>query len=154
MYFRPEGKTYPISDQNGQNLYPFSDQNGSKTIPFDAAHTYIAYIREYPPHPLPEDWIPWYNISHLNTVQWKCIWLPLLKSYFEKDTGATLVFNDDWKTYILVPYLPVDRPHFYDGTRIFEENITGLFTVYLLSCLKSISHASFWCLRIVPTVNF
>ena len=32
----------------GQNLYPFSDQNGSKTIPFGAAHTYIAYIGEYP----------------------------------------------------------------------------------------------------------
>ena len=35
----------------GQNLYPFSDQNGSKTIPFGAAHTYIAYIGEYPPTP-------------------------------------------------------------------------------------------------------
>ena len=34
---------------NGQNLYPCLDQNGSKTIPFRAAHTYIAYIREYPP---------------------------------------------------------------------------------------------------------
>ena len=40
---------YPISDQNGQNLHPISDQNGSKTIPFGAAHTYMAYIREYPP---------------------------------------------------------------------------------------------------------
>ena len=29
--------------------YPFSDQNGRKTIPFGAAHTYIAYIRDYPP---------------------------------------------------------------------------------------------------------
>ena len=29
-------------------LYSFSDQNGSKTIPFGAAHTYIAYIGEYP----------------------------------------------------------------------------------------------------------
>ena len=36
---------------SGQNLYPFSDQNGSKTIPFGAAHTYIAYIGEYPPPP-------------------------------------------------------------------------------------------------------
>ena len=40
-----------LSDHNGQNLYPFSDQNGSKTIPFGAAHTYIAYIGEYPPPP-------------------------------------------------------------------------------------------------------
>ena len=49
--FMLNSKTYPISDQHGQNLYPFSDQNGSKTIPFGAAHTYIAYIREYPPPP-------------------------------------------------------------------------------------------------------
>ena len=42
-------KTYLISDQNDQNLYPISDQNSSKTIPFRAEHTYIAYIREYPP---------------------------------------------------------------------------------------------------------
>ena len=32
-----------------KNLYPFSDQNGPNTIPFGAAHTYIAYIGEYPP---------------------------------------------------------------------------------------------------------
>ena len=29
--------------------YPISDQNGEKTMPFGAAHTYIAYIREFPP---------------------------------------------------------------------------------------------------------
>ena len=34
-----------------QKLYPFSDQNGRKTLPHGAAHTYIAYIREYPPPP-------------------------------------------------------------------------------------------------------
>ena len=45
----PPRKPDPISDRNCQNLYPFSDQNGSKTIPFGAAHTYIAYIGEYPP---------------------------------------------------------------------------------------------------------
>ena len=28
---------------------PISDQKGPKTIPFCAAHTHIAYIREYPP---------------------------------------------------------------------------------------------------------
>ena len=28
--------------------YPFSDQNGARTLPDGAAHTYIAYIREYP----------------------------------------------------------------------------------------------------------
>ena len=32
-------------------VYPFSDQNGTKTIPDGAAHTYIAYLREYPPPP-------------------------------------------------------------------------------------------------------
>ena len=38
-----------ILDQNGQSLYPSSDQNGAKTIPFGAAHTYMAYIRDYHP---------------------------------------------------------------------------------------------------------
>ena len=42
-------KRYPIPDKNGQNLYPFSDQKGAKTLTDGAAHTYIAYIREYPP---------------------------------------------------------------------------------------------------------
>ena len=42
-------KPYPIPVQNGQRLYPFSDQNGTKTLPDGAAHTYIAYIRVYPP---------------------------------------------------------------------------------------------------------
>ena len=37
----------PDSRQNGQSLYPFSDQKWRKTILFGAAHTYMAYIREY-----------------------------------------------------------------------------------------------------------
>ena len=41
-------KPYPISDQNGRNWYPISDQNSLKNIPFGGAHTYIAYIRDYP----------------------------------------------------------------------------------------------------------
>ena len=40
---------HPLPNQNGQSVYPFSDQNGAKTLPGGAAHTYIAYIREYPP---------------------------------------------------------------------------------------------------------
>ena len=42
------GKVYSRSDQNGQSVYPFSDQNGAKTLPDGAAHTYIAYVRDYP----------------------------------------------------------------------------------------------------------
>ena len=38
-------KTQPDSKPKiGQSVYPFSDQNGG-----GAAHTYMAYIREYPP---------------------------------------------------------------------------------------------------------
>ena len=44
-------KPYPIPYQNGQSVYRFSDQNGAKTLPDGAAHTYIAYIKEYPPSP-------------------------------------------------------------------------------------------------------
>ena len=29
--------------------YPFSDQNGAKALRDGAAHTCMAYIREYPP---------------------------------------------------------------------------------------------------------
>ena len=29
--------------------YPLLDQNRAKTLPFGAAHTYMAYIREFPP---------------------------------------------------------------------------------------------------------
>ena len=46
-------KPYPIPDQNGQNLYPFSDQNCAKALSSGAAHTYMAYIRDYPPPPAP-----------------------------------------------------------------------------------------------------
>ena len=41
-------KPYPMPDQNGRSLYPFSDQNSAKTLFFGAAHTNIAYVREYP----------------------------------------------------------------------------------------------------------
>ena len=41
-------KLYPIPDQNGQRVYPFSDRNGAKTLPDGSAHTYMAYIREFP----------------------------------------------------------------------------------------------------------
>ena len=33
-------------------VHPFSDQNGPKTIPDGAAHTYIAYLKEYPHRPM------------------------------------------------------------------------------------------------------
>ena len=42
-YFRPKW----------QNLYPISDQKCLKMVPFGAAHTYMAYIWEYPPPPFP-----------------------------------------------------------------------------------------------------
>ena len=50
IYFRSSlEKSYPILDQNGKSVYPLSDQNSAKTPPFGATHTYIAYIRKYPP---------------------------------------------------------------------------------------------------------
>ena len=42
-------KTIPDSRPNGQSVYPIPDQNGAKTLPDGAAHTYMAYITEYPP---------------------------------------------------------------------------------------------------------
>ena len=45
-------KTIPgLQSKMGQSLYPFSDQQGRKALPFGVAHTYMVYIREYPPPP-------------------------------------------------------------------------------------------------------
>ena len=48
-------ETYPTQNvsaktipQTGQNRYPIFHQNGWKTLPFGAAHTSIAYVKEYP----------------------------------------------------------------------------------------------------------
>ena len=42
-------KPYPISDENGRIDTLF--KTAQKNIPFGAAHTYIVYIRDYPPPP-------------------------------------------------------------------------------------------------------
>ena len=41
----------------GRSVYLFSDQNGAKTLPDGVAHTYMAYIREYPPPGLQNTWL-------------------------------------------------------------------------------------------------
>ena len=46
-------KTIPDSRPNW--AYPVLGQNGAKTQPDGAAHTYVAYIREYPPPPGAEE---------------------------------------------------------------------------------------------------
>ena len=46
MHIHPVAPLKTIPDSS---LYPFSDQNGAKTLPFGTAHTYMAYIREFPP---------------------------------------------------------------------------------------------------------
>ena len=49
LLYHHMGKPYPIPDQNGQSVYPFSDQNSAKNLLNGAAHTYMAYVRQYPP---------------------------------------------------------------------------------------------------------
>ena len=44
-------KPYPIPDQNGPSVYPFQIKTVQKPYPIGAAHTYMAYIREYPTAP-------------------------------------------------------------------------------------------------------
>ena len=46
-------KPYPISDENGRIDTLFQTKTAQKNIPFGAAHTYIVYIRNYPPPPRP-----------------------------------------------------------------------------------------------------
>ena len=38
-----------FQNENRQSLFPFLDRNRAKPLPFRAAHTYMAYIREYLP---------------------------------------------------------------------------------------------------------
>ena len=47
IHSRSSLKNHTRSQTKMGNL--FSDQNDAKTLPDSAAHTYIAYIREYPP---------------------------------------------------------------------------------------------------------
>ena len=42
-------KSYPTSDENGRIDTLFQNKTAQKNIPFGAAHTYIVYIRDYPP---------------------------------------------------------------------------------------------------------
>ena len=44
-------KTIRDSRPKWAKCIPVSDQNGAKTLPDREAHTYIAYMREYPPSP-------------------------------------------------------------------------------------------------------
>ena len=55
------------------SLYPFSDTNGTKTMPFGAAHTYMTYIREYPPPP-PRDVDAFFGFCKVFHPQAKTPW--------------------------------------------------------------------------------
>ena len=70
-----------------QNLYPFSDQNSSKTIPFGAAHTYVAYIGEYPPPPRANNLLYTSPNTHSTNI---CCYVVMLHSYL---TEAGKVFQ-------------------------------------------------------------
>ena len=50
-YYRP--KRISIFRPKCLSLCPASNQNGAKTLSFGAARSYIAYVRDYPPHPIP-----------------------------------------------------------------------------------------------------
>ena len=55
IHSRSSLETHTRLETKMDNVYTrfSSDQNGAKTLPDGAAHTYIAYIREYPPPPPP-----------------------------------------------------------------------------------------------------
>ena len=60
-------KPYPISDQNGRN----SDQ----TLPFGAAHTDIAYIKDYPPPPGAKNVLQIMNLAAYASETNNAFWL-------------------------------------------------------------------------------
>ena len=108
-------KPYPIPDQNKQSVYPFSDQNGTKTLRDGAAHTYLAYIREYP-HPLPDVWTGPYRTSQ-NFLSRHATLLPkdvtrqkrLREGEFSQNSTVALI----WDTNISLftdPLFPLQSP--------------------------------------------
>ena len=63
------------------SVYPFSDQNGGKTLPDGAAHSFMAYIREYPPRAETEE------------IFWEaCSRIPLEPCVFGACSGNRSVF--------------------------------------------------------------
>ena len=51
IHFHSSLENHTRPEQNRQSVYLFSDQNGSKTLTDEAAHTYTAYIKQFPPPP-------------------------------------------------------------------------------------------------------
>ena len=90
-------KPYPISDQNGRN----SDQ----TSPFGAAHTDIAYIKDYPPPPSPGRktccrlWISLLTQARLITHS---DWLNLV-THIAWKVSFVLVASFCFRSYLIVP---------------------------------------------------
>ena len=67
-------KTIPDSTARWASVYPFSDKNGPKTLPDGAAHTYMAYIREYSPeYPPGEQRLTWARGCAINALLVNCI---------------------------------------------------------------------------------
>ena len=56
-------KPYPVSDENGRIDTLFLTKTAQKNIPFGAAHTYIVYIRDYPPPPEPKNALQIMNLA-------------------------------------------------------------------------------------------
>ena len=111
-------KPHAISDQNSQNPYPISDQKGSKTIPFGAAHTNIAYIREYPPmgaqtspyfRPKWSKSIPYFRPKRLknHTLWHRTYQYSLYKGVPPRGAQASPYFRPKWSKSI--PYLRPKR---------------------------------------------
>ena len=140
------------------SVYPFSDQNGGKTLLDGAAHSFMAYIREYPPPP---------GQKHRKFSGSACSRIPLEPCVFGACSGNRSVFILDpplkWQLFGLAkshygcwfswfrcywsPWEKFPWEHhvkLWDGTRLIRftesasSNICYLFSFHLA---KWINHA-------------
>ena len=87
-------KPYPISDQNGRN----SDQ----TSPFGAAHTDIAYIKDYPPPPGAKNVLQIMNLAAYASVTNNAFWWLNLVTHIAWKVSFVLVASFCFRSYLIV----------------------------------------------------
>ena len=105
-------KSYPISDQHGQNLYPFFNPNHSKTIHFGAAHIYSPYkgVSPLPPPPSLEGMFKWEKV----VLVWRVILLAGNKRISRYLPWSNLAWEYTWgRGYSLIWTIYMCSPKVY-----------------------------------------
>ena len=152
---------YPIPDPNGQSLYPFLDQNGARTLPFGAAHTYKAYIREYPPPPgfslFPKKikaWGLYLQASSLSILAWyrEKVGMWPLQMYATKI--KILTFNSCTIRWKFIHRLPSRNNFIRNTLKLIHSSPEEIFEVGVTWKRWWCFHKEFWNKMDPPTSSF